>query len=112
MIYAPRADPVRVTLSGSENSTVFIGGVAEDTVRRIEGVIGGSGNNVLTGDGENNILCGMDGDDHLYGRGGSDELRGGKGQDYLDGGEGVDWAWYGDEFVPIRVQLERRLIRF
>ena len=33
-----------------------VGGVAEDTIRNIENVNGGSGNDTLTGDGLANVL--------------------------------------------------------
>ena len=103
--YSSRVSPVHLTLSGSEDSTVFIGNVAEDTLRNIEDVIGGSGDDALTGGNTDNVLWGMGGDDHLYGKDGQDILDGGDGRDYLDGGEGADWALYKYRFVPIHITL-------
>ena len=47
-----------VTLNGSSNVTVTVGGVAEDTIRNIEKVYGGSGNDSLTGDAKSNVFAG------------------------------------------------------
>ena len=69
-----------MTLNGATNAIVTVGGVAEDTIRNIENVQGGSGNDVLIGDGLANELCGL---------GGNDILRGGAGNDVLDGGTGT-----------------------
>ena len=56
----------------------------------VENVLGGSGNDVLTGDEESNVLTGNAGNDTLSGRGGTDTLLGGDGDDVLDGGPGND----------------------
>ncbi len=61
-----------------------------DTVRSIEHVIGGGGNDVLTGDGGANRLEGGAGADTLRGADGDDTLAGGDGEDQLDGGDGDD----------------------
>lgn len=103
--YSSRVDPVHLTLSVSGDSIAFIGGVAEDTVRNVEDVIGGSGDDILTGSDVENVLWGMGGDDRLYGRDGQDMLNGGDGEDYLDGGGGSDWALYKYRFVPIHITL-------
>ena len=50
---------VSVTLNGATNAIVTVGGVAEDTIRNIENVQGGSGNDTLIGDGLANKLCGL-----------------------------------------------------
>ena len=54
--YSDKTTSVVVTLNGATNAMVTVGGVAEDTIRNIENVIGGSGNDTLTGDGSP-ILC-------------------------------------------------------
>lgn len=105
VIYFMKSDPIRVTLSGSDNSTVYVGGVAEDTLRNIEDIIGGSGNDILNGDDKDNILLGSSGDDYLYGGDGPDQLLGADGLDFLDGGNGDDWALYKDQHVPVTVTL-------
>jgi Ca2+-binding RTX toxin-like protein len=90
--YTEKTTAVVVTLNSSTNVTVSVGGVAEDTIRNIEGVRGGSGNDSLTGDSLANILEGNSGNDTLKGAGGDDVLKGGPGQDTIDGGAGIDTA--------------------
>jgi serralysin len=72
---------VSVTLNGATNAVVTVGGVAEDTIRNIENLQGGSGNDTLTGDGLANELRGLGGDDVLNGGAGNDVLVGGVGND-------------------------------
>ena len=71
----------------------------ENLVSTIENVIGGFGEDTLTGDARANTLSGAargdqlnggDGNDTLYGGGGTDTLNGGDGDDTLDGGPGED----------------------
>jgi Ca2+-binding RTX toxin-like protein len=81
--YSDKAQAVRVALDGSIAATVFVNGLAEDTVRNIENVIGGHGNDRLTGDGHANRLAGADGNDTLNGGAGIDSLIGGAGQDHF-----------------------------
>jgi Ca2+-binding RTX toxin-like protein len=88
--YSEKADDVVATLAGSATSIVKVGGVDEDQIREIENVNGGSGNDILTGDGLANRLAGNDGDDRLAGGDGNDVLLGGAGRDKLDGGKGND----------------------
>ncbi len=67
------------------------GGLAEgDTYASIEGILGGAGNDTLTGDGGGNYLDGGAGNDTLYGGAGNDTLLGGAGDDILVGGLGDD----------------------
>ena len=61
-----------------------------DILANIENVNGGSGNNVLAGDGGTNILTGGSGNDTLSGNGGNDTLDGGSGTDAMTGGAGDD----------------------
>jgi uncharacterized delta-60 repeat protein len=75
--YSDKIADVEVTLNGAIDAMVMVGGVAEDTIRSIENVIGGAGNDVLTGDAAGNILSGSDGDDTLQGAAGNDRLDGG-----------------------------------
>src|SRR4029077_119067 len=94
--YNDKTTAVSVTLAGAANASVKVNGVVEDAVRNIENVLGGSGNDVLVGDGLANSL---------YGNGGNDVLRGGLGNDVLDGGTGTDWAYYNDKLTAAAVQL-------
>jgi len=59
-------------------------------VTGIENVQGGSGDDMLLGDGNANSLVGNGGDDVLVGQEGNDVLIGGAGRDILIGGMGVD----------------------
>ena len=85
-----------------------------DTLTGIENVIGGSGDDSITGDDADNVLEGMAGQDSLFGglgndtlRGGddNDNLHGGLGADILDGGDGFDTAFYLDSDVGVTVNL-------
>ncbi|ACF00099.1 outer membrane adhesin like protein [Rhodopseudomonas palustris TIE-1] len=64
--------------------------IGYDSLRNIETVLGGSGNDTLIGDGNANTLVGNVGNDTLIGGGGDDVLRGGAGDDTIDGGAGFD----------------------
>lgn len=101
--------PVRVTLNGSTAATVFVNGVAEDTVRNVERVQGSDFNDRIVGDTRENLLLGGSGDDRLFGSGGNDTLFGGEGNDQLDGGAGVDLVEFtnlsiGTSFTGIGLQ--------
>jgi Ca2+-binding RTX toxin-like protein len=89
------------------NLTVGIGTQADDGEAGekdnvwldVEEVIGGSGNDKLTGNATNCVLLGLAGNDTLTGGGGVDALHGGSGNDklfglagndFLDGGQGID----------------------
>jgi Ca2+-binding RTX toxin-like protein len=65
-----------------------------DKIAAVENVVGGSGNDALSGDAGPNILGGGQGDDVIDGRGGVDRLDGGSqapgGNDKLIGGAGLD----------------------
>jgi Ca2+-binding RTX toxin-like protein len=74
-----------------------------DLYNSIENLIGGSGNDSLTGDGNANLLDGRAGNDTLFGGAGDDRLLGGAGNDLLIGdagadaidlGTGFDIVWY------------------
>ncbi|MCR5877501.1 M10 family metallopeptidase C-terminal domain-containing protein [Phenylobacterium sp. J367] len=63
-------------------------GIAYDVT--IENAKGGSGSDLINGNGANNHLWGNAGTDTLLGRAGADTLDGGAGADILVGGDGVD----------------------
>ncbi len=84
-----------VTDSGDAHATASsVGGkkgnmmLAAGTV--IENAVGGSGDDVITGNAQDNVLTGNAGDDRLLGVAGADTLIGGAGDDTLEGGEGDD----------------------
>lgn len=101
--YSDKIASVSVVLSGTSNgasdpiSTVFVNGVAEDTLFSVESVQGGAGNDVLVGDRYIN---------ELLGGGGNDILRGGGGKDVLNGGAGIDWADYSDKSAAVSMTLQ------
>jgi Ca2+-binding RTX toxin-like protein len=88
--YAEKAEAISVTLAGSNVANLTAGGVLEDTLSEVENLIGGSGNDILRGDGLNNRLEGGIGDDSLAGAGGNDVLIGGDGADSIAGEVGND----------------------
>ena len=69
----------------------------ENTLRSIEGAIGGNGDDTLAGNGSGNFLTGNDGDDELFGRSGDDVLAGNAGEDFLEGNQGNDAVSGGSE---------------
>lgn len=85
--YSDKAAEVSVTLASATQVDVTVGGSVEDTLANIENVIGGSGNDTITGDGNNNVL------------------RGGLGIDILNGAGGVDTADFSDRSETVRVNL-------
>jgi Ca2+-binding RTX toxin-like protein len=72
------------------------GYAAGDTLSGIENIVGGQGNNTLTGNGVANVLSGWVGDD---------VLRGGGGADTLEGGLGIDTASYYTSAAGVTVDL-------
>jgi len=102
--YANAPPPAVVRLADEVGSA---GGV-EDRLFGIRSIIGGPGNDVVTGssadetvslgDGDDQVDLG-DGNDSATGGIGNDVLRGGDGNDTLDGGDGTDTATY-DERGP------------
>src|SRR3954452_23630043 len=94
--YSGRTERVNVSLDGVAND----GEVGENDLVEsdIENVVGGSGNDDLTGnDLGANVLQGGGGNDALIGNGGADELQGGAGEDSLEGGPGSDQLSGGSE---------------
>lgn len=82
----------RIDLLLSQTNT---GEAVGDTFIGIEGVIGGSGNDLLLGNTTADLLDGSTGDDQIYGRAGNDTLRGGGGNDVIYGGLGADLIYGG-----------------
>jgi serralysin len=88
--YDDKTTSVSVTLNGAIAAIVKVNGINEDTIVNIENVIGGNGNDTLTGDGFTNVLFGFGGTDTLSGGLGNDTLVAGLGNDILAGGAGSD----------------------
>ena len=98
---------------------VYIPGEGTETIRNIEYIKGGSGNDTLKGDSGYNKLYGRSGDDWLNGGAGGDDLYGGPGDDWLNGGAGGDYLYggpgsdtadYSDTSTSIEAQLNSRKI--
>ena len=86
--YADRGTPVQVSIAEPGNDGAADEGdhVAED----VEKVLGGSGDDVLLGDGRANVLLGAAGNDRLSGAEGDDLLIGDTGNDAISGDVGND----------------------
>ena len=65
-------------------------GQGRDTLLSVENIKSGSGNDILTGNGQANLLDSGIGNDKLFGGSGNDTLLGGAGNDTLQGGSGND----------------------
>jgi Ca2+-binding RTX toxin-like protein len=94
--YASRTASVTADLNGTDG----FGEPGEgDSVpsRDVEGVYGGAGDDVLTGNGANNVL---------KGNGGNDTLDGGLGADDVSGGDGVDSYTYASRTTGVTVRLD------
>ena len=92
-----------VTLVSTDGLQPVSTAIRIDTLISIETIIGGAGNDTITGvnglygssltlygGGGNDILIGSSAADTLVGGTGNDSLAGGKGNDSLDGGDGID----------------------
>jgi Ca2+-binding RTX toxin-like protein len=87
-------DAIKVNL-GSDSELAFqpgrkiiTGGTGQ--FAHLEGIVGGSGNDVLRGNNAANYIYGGPGNDTLLGMGGNDKLFGQSGNDTLSGGAGND----------------------
>lgn len=97
-------DTIRFTVSTpvSVNLAVVAAqntGAGLDTLRNVENVVTGAGNDRIVGNGlantvtagtGNDVLVGLAGNDRLLGQAGNDRLQGGAGADTLAGGIGAD----------------------
>lgn len=100
LTYSDQSQGIVVTLNGSSDSTVQVG-LQRDTIRSIENIVGGSGNDLIAGDSLANVLSGGAGFDVLEGGGGNDTLNGEDGDDFfvdtsgtrttISGGAGNDY---------------------
>ena len=96
--FSDRTGALTLRLQGANAATLTNGGTSEDTLRAIENVIGGSGNDTLTGDAAANTLTGGNGNDRLNGLTGSD---------VLDGGVGLDRFYFTTALGPANVDTVR-----
>ena len=95
-IVAYYTDTAGVTVNLATMTASGVGSeAAGDTISGFEGVIGGAGNDSLTGDGGLNALYGDAGNDTINGAAGDDYILGGNGADLLDGGADNDIIFAG-----------------
>ncbi len=88
--YGRRSAGVTVTLGNGAADDGQAGAETDFTDVDVESATGGTGADVLVGNGLGNTLKGNDGDDELYGAAGNDVLYGGEGGDLLVGDLGSD----------------------
>ena len=84
---------------------------AIETIRSIEIVQMGSGNDTVGGSAKNEFLYGGAGDDKLLGHGGADFLYGGSQNDELQGGAGNDVMFGGDGWDMVNYQADDAAVR-
>jgi Ca2+-binding RTX toxin-like protein len=85
-----RDGPLAVTVGiGADDGEA---GEGDDIGSDVEGVLGGSGNDDITGNDEDNVLRGGPGNDDIDGGDGDDVVDGDAGNDDLEGGDGDDTA--------------------
>jgi Ca2+-binding RTX toxin-like protein len=82
--YRDKTVSVVLALAGAQDAVAFVGGVAEDIVRNVEQIFGGSAADTLHGDAGRNFINGAGGNDIIRGGGGNDTLIGSLGLDLLD----------------------------
>ncbi len=92
--YSQRLDDLVISLDGKPNDgTPTVGqtkGEGDNVMPDVEVVVGGSGDDSITGSPKRDILRGGPGDDTLVGNDGDDLLVGGDGADLIKGGLGDD----------------------
>lgn len=101
--YSDRSVNVTVNLATTAAQTVVTS--EQDTITNVENVRGGTGGDMLTGNGSANILSGGSGNDTLSGAGGNDTLIGGAGNDVMDGGAGTDTVDYSYSTAALTISL-------
>ena len=87
LIYSSAVNPITVDL---EAGTATGDDIDNDAIENVENVIGGSGDDDISGDDKDNELSGGPGDDLINGRSGADILVGNEGSDTLTGGDDAD----------------------
>lgn len=97
VLYPGKAEPVIATIDGvaddggaTDVSNDPIASRNDNIGTDVESVVGGFGDDTLTGDGNRNTLRGGPGNDYLDGGGGDDIVAAGAGDDTLLGGAGDD----------------------
>ncbi|MBO9698484.1 MAG: hypothetical protein J7499_20010, partial [Sphingopyxis sp.] len=99
-----------VTVSLAVTGPQTTGGSGQDTLIGIEGLLGSTFADVLTGDDGANKLFGGNGNDTLRGGAGDDTLDGGNGDNILEGGDGFDTADYSQTYYNLNVDLSQNAV--
>ena len=111
VLYRSNTTPLVVDLAAGR--VTFTGQTwAPETLIGIEGVVGGSGADLMIGGAEYSLLSGGLGNDTLLGGDGGDVLEGGGGRDRINGGAGQDMAVYAENTTPLRVDLGTGVVTF
>lgn len=84
---------------------VASGGDGDDRISQVEGVIGGSGADIITGDAGANNLRGLGGNDTIDGGLGNDTIEGGLGNDSMVGGGGSDTLSFDNAGAGVTVNM-------
>ncbi|MGA0533554.1 matrixin family metalloprotease [Hansschlegelia sp. KR7-227] len=110
--YGDKTYSFRLTLAAVDTSkpkpataTAIFSDGERDTIQRIENVVGGAGNDLITGNNVNNRLFGGDGADSIDGGAADDTVSGGAGHDVLKGGAGSDQVMFDDATGGLTVRL-------
>lgn len=98
--YAGAATAVTVAFGADGADTATNGAAGDTTIGTCENIIGGDGNDTLTGNNLDNVITGGDGDDAISGGAGNDTFMMGasaaaNGDDTIDGAAGedtIDWS--------------------
>ncbi len=85
---------VNLTLTANGSGSYTFGTGNTVSYVSMEGLIGGSGNDTLTGNDADNVIVGGAGNDSLSGNKGNDTFVGGAGADTFNGGDGTDVVDY------------------
>ena len=101
LAYTGSVTDVTVTLNEGNAAATTTGGAAGDVATHFESVVGGGGNDVLTGNSGANYLDGVFGDDTLSGGAGNDTFFGDSGDDQIVGGAGADIMDGGADFDTV-----------
>jgi Ca2+-binding RTX toxin-like protein len=88
-------------LIGAFARAILVGGNAADTInvsafRGLATLVGGAGNDTLTGTEFDDVISGGDGNDSIVGLAGDDAIDGAAGNDSISGGQGIDTLLGGD----------------
>ena len=88
--YAGETDAMFINLAAGNARRGSAANPIEDTLISIENVIGGSGNDTITSNGNVNVIDGGGGNDTISAGGNNDTIQGGAGNDTIVGGTGND----------------------